>query len=71
MVHIVNNSIIKFSQGEIMNPIEFCNYRLWQRGGEIAAGMILGTSIAALFGIVFAYSRRSIPGSNNKKNGLI
>jgi hypothetical protein len=31
----------------------------------------LGTSIAALFGIVFAYSRQSIPGSSNKKKALI
>jgi predicted cobalt transporter CbtA len=58
-------------EGEIMNPVEFNNYRLWQRGGEIAAGTILGTSIAALFGIVFAYSRKSIPGSSNKKKALI
>lgn len=58
-------------EGEIIDPLEFNNYRLWQRGGEIAAGTILGTSIAALFGIVFAYSRKSIPGSNNKKKALI
>jgi predicted cobalt transporter CbtA len=60
-------------EGEIMNPLEFNNYRYWQRGGEIVAGTILGTSIAALFGIVFAYSRKSIPGSdnNNKKRALI
>ncbi len=58
-------------EGEIINPVEFNNYRLWQRGGEIAAGTILGTSIAALFGIVFAYSRKSIPGSSNKKKALI
>jgi predicted cobalt transporter CbtA len=58
-------------EGEIINPIEFSNYRLWQRGGEIAAGTILGTSIGALFGIVFAYSRKSIPGSSNKKKALI
>ncbi|MDQ3888443.1 MAG: CbtA family protein [Thermoproteota archaeon] len=31
----------------------------------------MGTSIAALFGIVFAYSRKSIPGSNNKRKALI
>ena len=57
--------------GEIINTIEFNNYRLWQRGGEIAAGTILEKSIASLFGIVFAYSRKSIPGSNNKKKALI
>lgn len=59
------------AEGEIINPVEFNNYRLWQRGGEIAADTILGTSIAALFGIVFAYSRKSIPGSSNKKKALI
>lgn len=57
--------------GETINPIEFNNYRLWQKGGEIAAGTILGLSIGALFGIVFAYSRSSIPGSSNKRKALI
>lgn len=59
------------AQGELINPIEFANYRLWQKGGEIAAGTILGTSIAALFGIVFAYTRDSIPSSSNKRKALI
>jgi predicted cobalt transporter CbtA len=59
------------SQGELINSVEFGNYRNWQRGGEIVAGTILGTSIAALFGIVFAYTRSGVPGSNNKKKGLI
>jgi len=58
--------------GYIINLTEFNNYRLEQRGGEIAAATTLGTSIAALFGIVFALSRNSIPGSsNNKKKALI
>jgi predicted cobalt transporter CbtA len=67
----LENEKAAVEEGEIVNPIEFNNYRLWQRGGEIAAGTILGTSIAALFGIVFAYSRKSIPGSSNKKKTLI
>ncbi len=57
--------------GEMLNPIEFDNYRLWQKGGEIAAGTILGTSYGALFGIVFAYGRKSIPGSTEIKKALI
>lgn len=56
---------------EPVDPLEYNNYRIWQKGGEIAAGTILGTSIAALFGVVFAYSRSSIPGSNNKKKALV
>jgi predicted cobalt transporter CbtA len=57
--------------GEIVNPIEFAAYRFWQRGGEIAAGTILGLSLGSLFGIVFAYGRGSVPGSSNKKKALV
>lgn len=57
--------------GQVINPAEFAAYRFWQKGGEIVAGTILGLSIGSLFGIVFAYSRSSIPGSNNKKKALI
>ena len=32
---------------------------------------MLGTSLASLFGVVFAYSRSSLPASNNKKKALI
>jgi predicted cobalt transporter CbtA len=70
-IALENEKAAAAGEGEIINAIEFNNYRLWQRGGEIAAGTILGTSTAALFGIVFAYSRKSIPGSNNKKKALI
>lgn len=56
---------------QIINPAEFTSYRLWQRGGEIVAGTILGLSIGSLFGIVFAYTHSSVPGSNNKKKALI
>ena len=31
------------------NPSEFAAYRLWQRGGEIIAGTILGLSIGSLY----------------------
>ncbi|MFZ0203743.1 MAG: CbtA family protein, partial [Nitrososphaeraceae archaeon] len=44
-------------EGEVIDPVELQDYRLWQKGGEIAAGAILGMSIGALFGIVFLYSR--------------
>ena len=56
---------------QIINSAEFTAYRLWQRGGEIVAGTILGLSIGSLFGIVFAYTHSSVPGSNNKKKALI
>jgi predicted cobalt transporter CbtA len=61
--------------GEAVDPNELVIYRTWQKSGEIVAGTILGISIAALFGIVFAYSRSSVlllPHSdNNKKKALV
>ena len=64
----VQNTI---ASGEPVDHNELVQYRLWQKGGEIVAGTILGTSISALFGIVYIYSRDSLPGSNNKRKGLI
>jgi predicted cobalt transporter CbtA len=57
--------------GEVINPAEFAAYRLWQKGGEIIAGTILGLSIGSLYGIVFLYTRGLISGTNNKKKALI
>jgi predicted cobalt transporter CbtA len=59
------------ADGEMINPIEFNSYRIWQKGGEIAAGTVLGLSLGALFGIVFAYARDSLPGTSNKRKALI
>jgi len=50
---------------------EFDSYRYWQKGGQILAGAILGTSIGALFGIVYAYSRNSLPGRTDLKKTFI
>ena len=51
--------------------VEYSAYRDWQKGGQVLAGAILGTSIGALFGIVFAYSRRILPGEHNVKKALV
>ncbi|MGI0008809.1 MAG: CbtA family protein [Nitrosopumilaceae archaeon] len=49
---------------------EFNTYRIWQKQGQILAGGILGLSIGALFGLVFAYSRHVLPGQNHVKKAL-
>ncbi len=49
---------------------EYESYRIWQKGGQIIAGAILGTSIGALFGIVFAYARQVLPGKHHVKKAL-
>jgi predicted cobalt transporter CbtA len=60
-------------EGQVIDPVELQNYRLWQKGGEIAAGTILGMSLGALFGIVFVCSRNLLlPHSNsNIRKALI
>jgi len=51
--------------------VKYEGYRVWQKSGQILAGVILGTSIGSLFGIVFALSRNSLPGTNNVKKALV
>jgi predicted cobalt transporter CbtA len=60
-------------EGEVIDPVELQNYRQWQKGGEIAAGTILGMSFGALFGVVFVYSRSLLlPQSNsNLRKALV
>ena len=64
-----------FATGEEQdNPsfwVEYNSYRVWQKSGQILAGAILGTSIAALVGIVFLFARKSLPEGNNVKKTLI
>ena len=50
---------------------EYDGYRTWQKSGQILAGVILGTSVGALFGIVFALSKNSLPGTNLIKKSLV
>lgn len=50
---------------------EYYSYRAWQKGGQLLAGAILGTSIGALYGIVFGYSKNSLPGNTVLKKALV
>ena len=64
-----------FLTGEADNTqqfwVEYYDYRVWQKGGQIIAGMILGTSFGALFGIVYALTRTSLPSKKHIGNTLI
>ena len=51
--------------------VEYNSYRVGQKGGQVLAGAILGTSIAALVGIVFLFVRKNLPEGNNIKKTLI
>jgi len=64
-----------FASGEAEDTPQFWaeyeGYRTWQKSGQILAGIILGTSIGALFGLVFAFARNSLPGNNDIKKALV
>jgi hypothetical protein len=50
---------------------EYSSYRDWQKSGQLLAGGILGMSMGALFGIVFAYSRNSLPKGHTVKKTFV
>ena len=50
---------------------EYSSYRDWQKSGQLLAGGILGMSIGALFGIVFAYSRNALPKGHTVKKTFV
>ncbi|MFB5630117.1 MAG: CbtA family protein [Nitrosopumilaceae archaeon] len=64
-----------FSSGQEEDTPEFQaeyeSYRIWQKGGQVLAGSILGTSMGALFGIVFALSKKVLPGDHHIKKALV
>ena len=64
-----------FASGEEKDTPEFRaqydDYRTWQKTGQVFAGGILGISIGALFGIVFALSRDSLLGKTDVKKALV
>ena len=51
--------------------VEYYDYRIWQKSGQVFAGMILGTSFGALFGLVYAFTRNSLPSKKHVGNTLI
>ena len=72
-ISIENQNLFKSGEAEDTTQfwIEYYEYRSWQKGGQVLAGAILGTSIGALFGIVYALSKNSLPSRNNIGKTLI
>jgi predicted cobalt transporter CbtA len=58
------------SSGEKVDPVEIADYRVWQKGGAIAGGAVYGISLSALFGIVFAIGRKSLPGTSGTRKAI-
>ena len=64
-----------FAEGEAKDTPQFwqqfSDYRIWQKQGSIVAGGILGIATGALFGLVFAYSRNTLPGQSDIRKSLV
>ena len=64
-----------FASGEEENTEQFWaeheSYRIWQKSGQVLAGMILGIAMGSLFGIIYALSRNSLPGKNDVTKAVI
>ncbi len=70
----IENQNLFASGGEDDNPqfwAEHEEYRVWQKSGQVLAGMILGIAMGSLFGIVYALSRNSLPGKNDVSKAVI
>ena len=58
-------------QDTLQFQTEYDGYRAWQKSSQVLAGIVLGTSVGALFGIVYALSRNSLPGNHDVKKALV
>ena len=64
-----------FASGEAEDNLEFWaeyeSYRIWQKSGQVLAGVILGLAMGSLYGIVYALSRNSLPGKTDVTKSVI
>jgi predicted cobalt transporter CbtA len=70
----IENQNLFTSGEENDNPqfwADYEEYRVWQKSGQVLAGIILGVAMGSLFGIVYALSRNSLPGKNDVTKAVI
>jgi predicted cobalt transporter CbtA len=70
----IENENLFASGEEDDNPqfwADYEEYRVWQKSGQVLAGMILGVAMGSLFGIVYVLSRNSLPGKNNVTKAVV
>jgi len=60
----------QINDGEQVDMQEIAQYRVWQKGGQLVAGTILGVSFASFYAIVYGYARKSLPGSSDVRKSL-
>lgn len=58
------------ASGENVDMNEQDSFRVWQKAGSVIAGSILGMAFGSLLGIVYAFSRKAIPFSGDRKRAV-
>lgn len=58
------------ASGENLDMNEQGSFRVWQKAGSVVAGSILGMAFGSLLGIVYAFSRKTLPFSGDRKRAV-
>jgi predicted cobalt transporter CbtA len=58
------------ASGKHIDINEQNSHRIWQKSGSLVAGSILGMAYSSLLGIVYAFIRRFLPFSSDRKKAI-
>ncbi len=58
------------ASGETVDMDGQDSFRVWQKAGSVIAGSILGMAFGSLLGIVYAFSRKALPFSGDRKRAV-
>ncbi len=58
-------------KGESVDYNQIHSYRLWQKSGTFVAGAFIGTAYGALLGIAYAFSRKYLPFTDDRKKAIL
>ena len=72
-IEIENQAL--FASGEAQDTAEFRadyeQYRIWQKSGMILGSLVMGTSLGALFGILFIIFQNRLPGRSTLQKSMV
>ncbi len=58
-------------KGEPVNLNQIHDYRVWQKSGTFAAGAFIGTAYGSLLGIAYAFTRKYLPFTDDRKKAIL
>jgi len=58
-------------KGEPVNLNQIHDYRIWQKSGTFVAGAFIGIAYGSLLGIAYAFSRKYLPFTDERKKAIL